>query len=107
MRGVVLNNGSINAAIVGQSAEKIADMAGFQVPAGTQVLIGEVEIPALRSRSRYEKLSPTLALYRRRDFDDAVETAAELVALGGIGHTSVLYTDQDLRRAGCALSARA
>ena len=39
-----------------------------------------------------------LALYRAKDFKDAVVKAGKLVALGGIGHTSVLYTDQDQQK---------
>lgn len=97
VRELLFRNGTINASIVGQPAEKIASMAGFSVPAGTRVLIGEVETAGAGEPFAHEKLSPVLALYRRRDFDDAVETAAQLVALGGIGHTSVLYTDQDLQ----------
>lgn len=42
----------------------------------------------------HEKLSPTLAMYRAKDFEEAVEKAEKLVAMGGIGHTSCLYTDQ-------------
>ena len=42
LRAVLLINGNINAKIVGQSAEKIAAVAGFSVPAKTKVLIGEV-----------------------------------------------------------------
>jgi len=99
VRELLFKNGSINTCIVGQSAEKIASMAGLEVPSGTRVLIGEVERADASEPFALEKLSPVLALYRRRDFDEAVETAAQLVALGGIGHTSVLYTDQDLQPA--------
>jgi acetaldehyde dehydrogenase / alcohol dehydrogenase len=97
IREVLFRDGSINVGIVGQPAETIASMAGFPVPAGTRVLIGEVEVAGAGEPFALEKLSPVLALYRRRDFEEAVETAAQLVALGGIGHTSVLYTDQDLQ----------
>jgi acetaldehyde dehydrogenase / alcohol dehydrogenase len=99
VRDLLFKNGSINPCIVGQSAEKIASMAGLAVPAGTRVLIGEVETAGAGEPFAFEKLSPVLALYRRHDFEEAVETAAQLVALGGIGHTSVLYTDQDLQPA--------
>lgn len=99
VRELLFKNGSINTCIVGQAAEKIASMAGFEVPSGTRVLIGEVERADASEPFALEKLSPVLALYRRRDFEEAVETAAQLVALGGIGHTSVLYTDQDLQPA--------
>ena len=34
-------------------------------------------------------------MYRAKDFEDAVAKAEKLVAMGGIGHTSCLYTDQD------------
>jgi len=98
VRRVVLREGVLNPAIVGQSAETIADMAGIQVPPGTLVLIGEVGSVGPEEAFAHEKLSPTLGLYRARDFDHALTLAEALVALGGIGHTSVLYTDQDLRR---------
>jgi acetaldehyde dehydrogenase/alcohol dehydrogenase len=93
-----MKNGAVNPAIVGQPALRIASMAGIQVPSNTQVLIGEVTDISSREPFAHEKLSTVLALYRARDFDDAVDKAAALVALQGIGHTSVLYTDQDGQR---------
>ncbi|MTJ84263.1 MAG: bifunctional acetaldehyde-CoA/alcohol dehydrogenase [Telmatospirillum sp.] len=97
VRGVILTDGHLNAGIVGRSAPAIAAMAGIEVPETVKVLIGEVDAVTAAEPFAHEKLSPTLALYRRPDFCSAVETAAALVALGGIGHTSVLYTDQDQR----------
>ena len=98
VRAVLIKNGTVNPAIVGQPALRIATMAGIQVPSNTQVLIGEVTEISSREPFAHEKLSTVLALYRARDFEDAVEKAAALVALQGIGHTSVLYTDQDGQR---------
>jgi acetaldehyde dehydrogenase/alcohol dehydrogenase len=95
VRDIILKNGALNAAIVGQSAEKIAKMAGLNVPAFTKVLIGEVKDIDHSEPFAHEKLSPTLAMYRAKDFNDAVNKAGKLVAMGGMGHTSVLYTDQD------------
>ena len=95
VRRVLLVDGVLNPAIVGQSALTIAGLAGLQVPATTQVLIGEVTAVDASEAFAHEKLSPTLALYRAADFLDAVAKAEALVALGGIGHTSALYTDQD------------
>jgi acetaldehyde dehydrogenase/alcohol dehydrogenase len=103
VRAVLLVEGVLNPAIVGQPAVKIAAMAGIQVPATTQVLIGEVTSVGPEEAFAHEKLSPTLALYRARDFEEAVTLAEALVALGGIGHTSVLYTDQDGQKARVAL----
>ncbi|MDR3426935.1 MULTISPECIES: bifunctional acetaldehyde-CoA/alcohol dehydrogenase [Silvimonas] len=97
VRKVILIDGGLNAGIVGQSALKIADMAGIKVPPYTKVLIGEVASVGEEEAFAHEKLSPTLAMYRAKDFHDAVTKAEALVALGGIGHTSALYTDQDLQ----------
>jgi acetaldehyde dehydrogenase/alcohol dehydrogenase len=84
--------------IVGQSAVTIADIAGVNVPENTKILIAEVTSYGEDEPFAHEKLSPTLAMYRARDFAHAVEIAEALVELGGIGHTSVLDTDQDNQR---------
>src|SRR4051794_20121963 len=97
VRAVLLKDGHLNAAIVGQPARTIADMAGIHVPLQTKVLIGEVTDISNAEAFAQEKLSPTLGLYRARDFADALDAADALVTLGGVGHTSVLYTDQDLQ----------
>ncbi len=97
VRGVLLKNGALNADIVGQPAPKIAAMAGVKVPFDTRILIAEVQSTGDEEAFAHEKLSPTLAMYKARSFEDAVSKAEDLVALGGIGHTSVLYTNQDLQ----------
>ncbi len=89
----ILKDGRLNAEIVGQSAAKIAAMAGVKVPDDIKVLIGETEKIGIDEPFAYEKLSPVLALYRAKDFADAVAKAAALVEFGGIGHTSALYTN--------------
>ncbi|MDE9496902.1 bifunctional acetaldehyde-CoA/alcohol dehydrogenase [Xenorhabdus bovienii] len=95
VQDIILKNGSLNAAIVGQPATKIAEMAGVCVPEETKILIGEVTLVDETEPFAHEKLSPLLAMYRSKNFEDAVEKAEELVEMGGIGHTSSLYTDQD------------
>lgn len=93
VRKTILVNGSISPDIVGQSACKIAEMAGVKVPESTKILIGEVESVELEEPFSREKLSPVLAMYRVKNFDDALKKAGRLVELGGIGHTSVLYVN--------------
>jgi len=97
VRKVLLVDGNVNVNIVGQPASRIAELAGISVPHDTKILIGEVTDTVVTEPFAHEKLSPTLAMYRRADYAQAVAAAVELVALGGIGHTSVLYTDQDLQ----------
>jgi Alcohol dehydrogenase, class IV len=93
VRKIILINGALNANIVGQSAYKIAQMAGVDVPETIKVLIGEAESVELEEPFSHEKLSPILGMYKVSSFDEAIRKAARLVELGGFGHTSVLYTD--------------
>ncbi|ATS19315.1 bifunctional acetaldehyde-CoA/alcohol dehydrogenase [Synechococcus sp. PCC 6717] len=90
---LILKDGRLNAAIVGQSASRIAAMAGIEVPPQTRVLLAEVTEIGVQEPFAYEKLCPILALYRAPQFHKGVEMAAQLVNFGGMGHTSVLYTD--------------
>ena len=95
VRKVILNEkGGLNANIVGQSAYKIAQMAGVNVPETAKVLVGEVESVELEEPFSHEKLSPILAMYKVKNFEEALEKADRLIELGGMGHTSILYTDQ-------------
>ncbi len=93
VRKTIIINGSLNAKIVGQKATKIAELSGVKVPEGTKILIGEVESVELSEEFAHEKLSPVLAMYKAKTFEEAVEKAERLVADGGYGHTSSLYVD--------------
>jgi len=94
MKKVILVDGKLNSKIVGQSAATIAAMAGIKVDEATKVLIGEVTSVELTEPFSHEKLSPVLAMYKIKNFDEGLTKAERLVELGGFGHTSVLYTDQ-------------
>ncbi len=93
VRAILLVNGTANAKIVGQSAPKIAEMAGITVDPSVKVLIGEVESVDISEPFAHEKLSPVLAMYRSKSFDDAIAKAERLVADGGYGHTASIYID--------------
>ena len=93
VRETILVNGALNAKIVGQKAHTIAKLAGVDVPEDTKILIGEVESVELSEEFAHEKLSPVLAMYKAKSFDDAVAKAERLVADGGYGHTSSLYVN--------------
>lgn len=93
VRKTIIINGALNAKIVGQKAHTIANLAGFEVPETTKILIGEVTSVDISEEFAHEKLCPVLAMYRAKDFDDALDKAERLVADGGFGHTSSLYID--------------
>jgi len=93
VRKTILINGALNARIVGQSAYAIAEMAGIKVPEEAKILIGEVESVDIAEEFAHEKLSPVLAMYRAKTFEEAVQKAEQLVEDGGYGHTASLYID--------------
>ncbi len=93
VRKTMIINGALNSKIVGQKAHTIAELAGVTVPETTKILIGEVESVDLSEEFAHEKLSPVLAMYRAKDFDEAVEKAEKLIEDGGLGHTSSLYVN--------------
>ncbi len=91
VRKTIIINGALNAKIVGQTAEKIAELSGVKVPENTKILIGEVTSVDISEEFAHEKLSPVLAMYKAENFNDAIEKADRLVQDGGFGHTSSLY----------------
>ena len=94
VRKTIIINGSLNAKIVGQSAHKIGELSGIEVPADAKILIGEVTDVSLNEEFAYEKLSPVLAMYRAENFEDALDKASVLIKDGGLGHTASVYLNE-------------
>ena len=91
VRKTIIINGALNNKIPGKSAYEIAKLAGVEVPENTKILIGEVESVDISEEFAHEKLSPVLAMYKAKTFDEALEKAEQLVADGGYGHTASLF----------------
>ena len=94
VRKTIIINGALNAKIVGQRAARIAELAGVSVPSGTKILIGEVDSVELSEEFAHEKLSPVLAMYKAKTFEEALDKADKLVEDGGFGHTSSIYLNE-------------
>ena len=90
---VILRDQSLNAAIVGQSAAKIAEMGDVTVPENTKILIGECDSPDRKDPFIHEKLSPVLGMLRFTSYEQGLNYTAQIVNEGGIGHTALLFTD--------------
>jgi len=84
---------SLNPSIVGRSAVDIAQMAGFEAPEGTKVLVAELEGVGPRYPLSMEKLSPVLACYRVSDYQEGIKRCEEIVDFGGLGHSAVLHSE--------------
>lgn len=92
LKKFLFKDGKLNSEVVGQSAFKIAQIAGITVPESAKILIVETSSVDISNPYAHEKLSPILAFYKAPTFEEAVDKAQKLIELGGAGHTSVLYT---------------
>jgi acetaldehyde dehydrogenase/alcohol dehydrogenase len=86
-------DGHLNADMVGQSAEKLGEIAGIDVPQGTVALVGQAKVIGFEEPMSFEKLSPIIGMYRAADFEDALDLADQMATFGGQGHTAILYTN--------------
>ncbi|OZB91228.1 bifunctional acetaldehyde-CoA/alcohol dehydrogenase [Paenibacillus sp. XY044] len=86
---------AVNGVIVGQPAVKIAEMAGIQVPQDTKILVAELAGVGPAYPLSAEKLSPVLACYKVKTAAQGIERAAEVVQFGGMGHSSVIHSNDD------------
>src|SRR5215471_1078463 len=86
---------TLNTKIVGKPAVKIAEMAGFNVPAGTRALVAYADGVGLEYPISMEKLSPTLGFYTVRDWQEGCAKCIEILNFGGLGHTLSLHTKDE------------
>lgn len=86
---------AVNPNIVGQPATKIAEMAGLKVPSDTKILVAELEGVGYKYPLSAEKLSPVLACYKVKTAEAGIERAAEIIRFGGMGHSSVIHSNNN------------
>ena len=98
LRGFTFQNGRLNAQVVGQTANQIAALCGIQVRDECKILVVEAELIGDDEPLSQEKLSPILAMYKAKDFDDALEKSDALVKVGGLGHTAAIYLNENTAR---------
>lgn len=97
LEDAVMNEGkyAVKPAIVGNSAEKIAELAGISVPKGTKILVAELEGAGPEYPLSREKLSPVLAMMKSNNAEHAFELCEAMLNLGGLGHTAVIHTEDE------------
>ena len=88
-------DGHINAKVVAQPPAFIADMAGFDIPEGTQFfIIPETGFGADHPFSG-EKMTVSMALYRAKDIDDAIRITNGIQSYQGQGHSCGIFSRSD------------
>lgn len=86
-------NGTLNPDIVGRSAGKLAEMAGFSVPQGTKVLVAREEEAGPSRPYSMEKLCPVLAFYVMENEDAVLNMCIKILVHEGSGHTFAMHAE--------------
>jgi len=81
--------------VIGQSATRIAEMAGIKVPPDTSILIAPLEEVGIQSPLSLEILAPILAFYVADKFDQAIELCRRINRYGGLGHTASIFSNDE------------
>ncbi|MEZ5401986.1 MAG: aldehyde dehydrogenase family protein [Bryobacteraceae bacterium] len=87
----------IDARCVGQAPEKIAAMAGFEIPAGTRILVAEIGGVGKEHPLSMEKLSPVLSVLFVNNWEEQVRACQAILKFGGLGHTCAIYSRDDAK----------
>ena len=88
-------NKSVNPDIVGQTPYKIAQMAGFNVPKDTKMIVAEIDGVGVDYPLSKEKLSPVLACFKVKDAKEGIQRCIEMTEFGGLGHSAVIHSNDD------------
>ena len=88
-------NGTMNPAIVGKSVQRVAEMTGITVPAGTRVLVSPQTTVGRDNPYSREKLCPILAFYVEDNWEKACERCVELLQNEGVGHTMTIHSENE------------
>ena len=106
LQAVIWVDGHINAKVVAQSPQFIGEVAGFDVPEDTQFFI----VPETGAGADHpfsgEKMTVTMALYRARDLDEAIQLTNRIQAYQGQGHSCGIYSRSDANIMKLAMATR-
>ena len=95
VRGALFEDGKTNRHSVGQSCQKVAELAGIEIPEDTTVIVAVAEGTGLTDVLGGEKMAPVIAAYRYQDLDDAIRIAAENLEKDGKGHSVSFHTNSE------------
>ena len=105
VRDVVFHDGHLNKDVVGRSSQRIAAMAGIDVPESTRIILLPAEGSGTADVLAKEKLCPVVAILPYKTFEEAVAHAKANLLVEGAGHSAALHShDEDhIRSMGVAL----
>lgn len=95
IREALFQDGKPNRHSVGQSPEKIAELAGIQIPEGTKIIVAQAEGTGLTDPLGGEKMAPVIAAYKYKDLEEGIHIARENLEKEGKGHSVSFHSDSE------------
>jgi acetaldehyde dehydrogenase/alcohol dehydrogenase len=89
--------GRLRREVIGQTARRIAQVAGIQREGDIRLIVVPVEPDDLHGPYGREKLAPILSLFTVKGEEEGLALCRQLLAREGTGHTAIIHTqDQNL-----------
>ncbi|MBQ6401932.1 MAG: aldehyde dehydrogenase family protein [Firmicutes bacterium] len=95
VRGALFEDGKTNRHSVGQSCQKVAELAGIEIPEDTTVIVAVADGTGLTDSLGGEKMAPVISAYPYENLDDAIRIAAENLEKDGKGHSVSFHSDSE------------
>ena len=95
VRSALFQDGKPNRHSVGQSCQKVAELAGIDIPEDTRIIVVEAEGTGLTDSLGGEKMAPVIAAYKYASLDEGVQIARENLEKEGKGHSVSFHSDSE------------
>lgn len=95
VRGALFEDGKANRHSVGQSCQKVAELAGIDIPDDTKVIVAVADGTGKTDVLGGEKMAPVISAYPYKNLDDAIRIAAENLEKDGKGHSVSFHSDSE------------
>ncbi|MBI1269399.1 bifunctional acetaldehyde-CoA/alcohol dehydrogenase [bacterium] len=87
--------GGMNYRLVGQSANKVAEEAGLDVPEKTKIILCPMKGDIRHHKLAVEKLMPVLGYVIVDSVNEGINRALDINYAGGTGHTAGVFSEDD------------
>ena len=95
IRAALFLNGKPNRHSIGQSPEKIGELAGIDLPKDTKVIVAEADRTVGWDPLGGEKMAPVITAYRYENLAEGVQIARENLEKEGKGHSVSFHSDSE------------
>lgn len=105
IKDTVFEGDHLNKDVVGQSVERIAELAGVIIPEGTRVLLLEADGIGSEDILCREKMCPVMSTFKYKTFEEAILIARTNLELEGNGHSAAIHSNNlgNIKKAGTEL----